>query len=152
MLCRLQTLLKSAFTLALLCSFSFAQDDINITSPAAGDVYAGDDLSISYSYASPDSSYTSPRWAYSSSASSYQSSSQIYDASVPGSQWLNEVFNAHDETRTIYVHLLNHSTGSILASDSRVYTYRDGTASQQSSDSNFDLIKIKTPDVAYLSG
>jgi len=129
-----------------------AQDDINITSPSAGDVYAGDNLSVSLSYASPDSGYSSPRWSYSSSASSYQLSSQIYDSSVPGSQWLNQVFNAHDETRTIYVHLLNQSTGSILASDSRVYTYRDGTASPQSPSGNFDLIKVKTPDVPYLSG
>ena len=69
-----------------------AQDDINITSPAAGDVYAGDDLIVSLSYASPDSGYSSPRWAYHISTSSYTSSfgaTQVTSNTVDSSSWLS---------------------------------------------------------------
>ena len=109
-----------------------AQDDINITSPHAGDVYAGDDLIVSLSYASPDSGYSSPRWAYSSSSYAWQSVPEVYSTQVSGSQWLNYLFDGYDSTRTLYVRLLDQANGAVLASDQRTFTYRSGSAPTQS--------------------
>ena len=105
-------------------SFSYSTfdgSDINITSPAAGDVYAGDDLIVSYSYASSDGGYSSPRWAYSSSSYGWQSAPESYSTSVGSSQWLNYLFNGYDSTRTLYVRLLDHASGAVLASDQRTF-------------------------------
>ena len=124
------------FYILLLLSSSvpgwlFGVDDINITSPSAGDVYAGDDLSVSLNYASPNSGYSSPRWAYSSSSYGWHSDVESYSTSVGSSQWLNDLFDGYDSTRTLYVRLLDQASGAVLASDQRTFTYRSGSAPTQ---------------------
>ena len=114
-------------------SFNFSTfdgSDINITAPSAGDVYAGDDLIVSLSYASPDSGYSSPRWAYHISTSSYTSSfgaTQVTSNTVDSSSWLSGV--PYDSGRHLHVYLLDQATGTTeLASDSIYFTYRSGSA------------------------
>ena len=93
---------------------TFDGSSISITSPGSGDVYAGDDLTVSYSYASSGGGYSSPRWAYSTSSYGWQSAVESYSTRVGGSQWLNHLFDGYDSTRTLYVRLLDQGNGSVL--------------------------------------
>ena len=132
-------------------SFNFSTfdgSDINITAPSAGDVYAGDDLIVSLSYASPDSGYSSPRWAYHISTSSYTSSfgaTQVTSNTVDSSSWLSGV--PYDSGRHLHVYLLDQATGTTeLASDSIYFNYRSGSAPTQSPGGGY-----QTPSSGYQS-
>ena len=139
---------------------TFDGSSISITSPGSGDVYAGDDLTVSYSYASSGGGYSSPRWAYSTSSYGWQSAVESYSTRVGGSQWLNHVFDGYDSTRTLYVRLLDQGNGSVLASNQRTFTYRSGSNPNQSNGSGYqsggsgyqspDSISITFPNTGTL--
>ena len=124
----LKTLLRSAFTFVLLCSFSFAQDDINITYPNMGTLYEsdGNGLQVHWNYQSQDNAMQSLSWAYKLDEDFYGTSTSATQVdgndSVDGSSWLSGVsYGSH----TLYVALLDQrDSGNVLTTDSHAFTYR----------------------------
>jgi hypothetical protein len=117
---------------------------INITYPTIYNVSDWNSLEIEWTYASGVANQSSPRFGYTideniTSQDVYISEFNTYN--VYGSEWLAGL---SDGEHTVYVALLDPTNGSILATDSHVFSLTSSTEPEDPGTSN-DVITILNP-------
>ncbi|MDA9119962.1 hypothetical protein N9J83_07450 [Opitutales bacterium] len=115
-------------------------DSIYISYPNIGVLYSsdGNGLQIGWNYQSQSNAMQSVRWAYKLDEDFYgtgASATQVTGTdSVTGSSWLDSVnYGSH----TLYVALLDQSTGDPLADDQHSFTYNSGSDPNSSGGSGY---------------
>ena len=125
-------------------------DSIYILYPNVGTLYEnnGNGLTVSWYYQSSYNASQSVSWAYKLDGGSYSSPVTGAD-SVNGSSWLSGL-TADGGSHTLYVALLDQSTGNQLATDNHSFTYQSGDGSTQTETGgtgggSVDSISIQKP-------